>query len=887
MKKTTSILLIFSFLMSVCLMQTAYADSSDYVCDNKAVERSEGLLDALNIDYTYSKLENEVTREAYTRILTGLLNANGSSLATVHGFSDVDEGKMNYKLGYAVNTGIISKSENFYPERIITYAEAIKMAVVALGYANEAQISGGYPYGYMIQASKLKLTSGMDIDSNAPMTYAGMFIILDNLVNIDIRKQTGFGDTYEYQTSKGHTVLTEYFKLEKVMGVIEGDEYTSLYDKNLKAFPGHITIAGEGYLYGGSYVLGERVIAYVTTDEAKDRIVYMHSYETNTRTIYPTDYPCVENGRFCYNDEEVRMSSHVAVLYNGEAYISYQNSDLEIKSGNIQLIDNDNNKSIDVIHINECAIFITADVNVKEGLIFVDGGTKLIDLTSNERYCRILVDGQPSDISAIGKDMVISCYYNKNDEPVCLSVSTKQISGNVNEIALNEQHIYIDGNKYFYNEHFKTKYISDVKPGVNMVFLLDSDGYITSVSSASTDFVFGYMINLKKGTGLSDTTQMKVFTQGGEIKIYDIAKKVRIDSKKYLNASDAVLLSCFYKDGNVKEQLIRYMLNENGEISHIDTEFGYHDHNSGVPTTGFYNENADAFDSLIRYAFNGSDTATTIPYKTTGVMVPYFYMSVYTPVIVVNKDTSLSDEDRFMLTTRNIFMKDRGYVSKNLLPYNVKEDGGVEILVYYDESGVGNSALDTESEYGVVESFNQAIIPATGESGYRLSVFNGSTFRDLYIKDISAIERLYTGADKQKGELPLSPGDFVRFAADARNMIKGIEKDYDESNKLVINYANTGNNSTLRYDIGKVYAKSSASMLMISSTTNTDDIENGTAILKCINTSNIGIIYDSKTEKVSPASYNDIIPYVYSPELCSTVFIRNRYALGYMFVIYR
>jgi len=76
-------------------------------------------------------------------------------------------------------------------------------------------------------------------------------------------------------------------------------------------------------------------------------------------------------------------------------------------------------------------------------------------------------------------------------------------------------------------------------------------------------------------------------------------------------------------------------------------------------------------------------------------------------------------------------------------------------------------------------------------------------------------------------------------------------------------------------------------MLMISSTTNTADIENDTAILKCINTSNIGIVYDSKSKSVSPASYSDIIPYVYSPELCSTVLIRNRYALGYMFVIYK
>lgn len=887
MKKLTSILLIFSLLMSVCLMQTSYAENSNITYDSEAIERSKGLLDALSIDYTYSALENEVTRESYTRILMSLLNAKGSSPATAHGFSDVDEEKMNFMLGYAINTGIISKAEYFNPERNISYAEAIKMAVVALGYANEAQLSGGYPYGYMLQASNLKLTLGMDFDYNSPLTYGNMFAILDNFVNTDIRRQTGFGDKYEYQVTKGHNVLTEYFKLEKIMGIIEGDEYSSLYDKNLKASSGHITIAGEEYLYGGSYILGTRVNAYVTTNEAKNRIIYMHLYETNTKTLYPIDSPCIDNGYFCYNDEEVRISSHVAVLYNGEAYISYQNSDFSIKSGNIVLIDNDNNKSIDVIHINKSDIFITTAVNAKNGLIFVDGGSKVIDLLSSDRYCKIIIDGYDSNINSIGANRVISCYYNKSDEPVCVNVSTKQISGTVSEIASNEQYIYIDGNKYFYNEYFKTNHLSDIKPGVNIGFLLDSNGYITSVSTVSTEMVYGYMINLKGSENLSDTPQMKIFTQAGEIKIYDIAQKVRVDSKKSLGASEAVSLACFYDNSQVKEQLIRYMLNDKGEISYIDTELNYNDHDTGVATTGFYDKNADAFDSLIRYAFNGSNTSTSLPYKTTGVMVPYFYLSTSTPVISVRKDTTLADEDRFTLTTRSMFIKDRGYASKNLLPYNVKEDGGVGFLVYYDQTGLGNATLDTDSPSGVVESFNKAIIPATGESGYRLSVFDGSNFKDLYIKDISTIERLYTGTDKEKGELPLSPGDYIRYAADARGIITGIEKDYDESNKRVINYGNTGNNSTLRYDIGKVYSKSSASMLMVSSTTNAEDITNGTAVLKCINTSNIGIIYDSKTKKVSPASYNDIIPYVYSPELCSTVFIRNRYALGYMFVIYK
>ena len=112
MKKIISVLLIFSLLISFCLIQTSYAETTDSVYDSETIEHFKELLDALNIDYTHLEPEDEVTRETFTRILIGLLNSKGSSPATVHGFSDVDESKMNFMLGYAINTGIISKAEN-------------------------------------------------------------------------------------------------------------------------------------------------------------------------------------------------------------------------------------------------------------------------------------------------------------------------------------------------------------------------------------------------------------------------------------------------------------------------------------------------------------------------------------------------------------------------------------------------------------------------------------------------------------------------------------------------------------------------------------------------------------------------------------------------------
>lgn len=886
-----------SLILFLAILITAVLPTSQVMAEDRGanaeyiriITDTEGLLEALNINYNKTNdTSSEVTRRDYATIIMKLLGAKGNANATVHGFSDVDEGELNFMLGQAINAGIISKADSFNPDRAISYAEAFKMAVVALGYANEAYLSGGYPTGYIAAATKLKLTQGIEFDINSPISYGSMMVLVSNFVNTDIRKQTGFGDTSEYRVEKNHTVLTEYYNLKKLSGVIEGDAVSSLYDKSLKAPAGYITLAGENYIYSGDYTLGTRVTAYATTNEKHNRIAYMKLEDTKTINLYPADNPVLSGNVLSYGDEELKVSAHVAVIYNGQAYMAYSEDDISIKSGSLILIDNDNNNAIDVIHINESEIFIASEINLSDRIIFVSGGSRVIELDTEDIPCRILLNGEISQLKSIPKDAVLSCYYTKDGIPVTLSASTKTVSGVLTEVATSEQQLYVDGVKYYYNEYFKENSLSKMTIGANTVFMLDSNGYITSTNLTVTDMQYGYLVGLEKSAGIGGRAMAKIFTQSGSVKIHNLAQKVRVDAQSTMSAEDAIGLSCFKNDdGSFKEQLIRYSVNANDEVSIVDTEFGRHDHSNGSATTGFYEKNADAYDSLRRYSYPGYDTTATLAYKTTGVMVPYFYLSAYTPVLVVNADKTLSDEDRFSVTTRAMFIKDLRYRCKNMQVYNVKEDGGAEIMVYIDEVGSGSSALDTESAYGIVESFNQAIIPATGETGYRLSLFDGSTFKDLYVKDISMLESLYTGNDKENGELPLSPGDFIRYTADARSIVRSVAKDFDESNKRVLNYATTGDNSTMRYDYGKVYAKSSASMLMISTSDKTADITNGTADLKCINVTNIGVIYDSATKKVSPASYSDIIPYVYSPDMCSTVFIRNRYALGYMFVIYK
>ena len=53
-------------------------------------------------------------------------------------------------------------NSQFDPDAGVTYAEAIKMIIVALGYEEQALAKGGYPDGYVAVADELGILENAD-----------------------------------------------------------------------------------------------------------------------------------------------------------------------------------------------------------------------------------------------------------------------------------------------------------------------------------------------------------------------------------------------------------------------------------------------------------------------------------------------------------------------------------------------------------------------------------------------------------------------------------------------------------------------------------------------------------------------------------------------------
>ena len=104
---------------------------------------------------------NNLTRAEFVTMVMRTITP-GERLPETEGeislFSDVSNKHWAYNaISLAVKKGLINGFEdgNFYPDAQVTYNQAVKILVCALGYGQNAERKGAYPYGYLLEAIEL------------------------------------------------------------------------------------------------------------------------------------------------------------------------------------------------------------------------------------------------------------------------------------------------------------------------------------------------------------------------------------------------------------------------------------------------------------------------------------------------------------------------------------------------------------------------------------------------------------------------------------------------------------------------------------------------------------------------------------------------------------
>lgn len=355
LKKTLAVVLAFAMILSMGL--TSMAAYSDVTAGTK-VSEAVTILSNLGIltgfeDGTF-RPDETVTRAQMAAIICRTLGyedqAQSSMGSTV--FNDVAadhwaSGYINVAQAQQIINGY--GDGNYGPEDLVTYEQAVKMIVSALGYDLAAAAKGGYPTGYLAIASAEGITKNANGTVGDAAKRSAIAVLVYNALEVPLMDQNTWstgtdGDKYG---KISETVLSKYLEVQKWEGIVEVTPYgtyaksgytadtTPEFSLDADAFfqeyigvNGTITLEKYGpntSLYNTTTVdaptdidcslvdvntlAGKKVVAYIGEDEDAEtgnRMVYAIAEKQSANKVTKINMTqLVENGDKYYGDQGV------------------------------------------------------------------------------------------------------------------------------------------------------------------------------------------------------------------------------------------------------------------------------------------------------------------------------------------------------------------------------------------------------------------------------------------------------------------------------------------------------------------------------------------------------------------------------------------------------
>lgn len=230
---------------------TAFAANFTDVADTADYKTAVDNLVALNIvngyeDGTFGP-EKLITRAEASKMIVGtmgpaMMEAAEASKGSSN-FTDVagDHWASGF-IAQGVSKGYINGMGDgtFAPDNNVTYAQVVKMLVCVLGYAEDAEANGGWPNGYINQATSLKVTDGVSAAADTAVNRGQVATLINNALDVPIKGIEGYEQGFkmvdgqlvptpvavtEVYNGKGdsgkyETLLTTYFEAYTVRGRI-------------------------------------------------------------------------------------------------------------------------------------------------------------------------------------------------------------------------------------------------------------------------------------------------------------------------------------------------------------------------------------------------------------------------------------------------------------------------------------------------------------------------------------------------------------------------------------------------------------------------------------------------------------------------------------------
>lgn len=195
-----------------------------------------------------------VTRAEITKMIVDALAERSSAEASTESTKFADVSADHWAKGY-INQGVADgfiagmSDTEFDPDANVTYVQAQKMLVSAIGYETYAQAQGGWPIGYKTYAASLDITKGISgIKDSTELTRAQVAQMIDNAMDTPLcviaswKPEWNGTKTPNLETRDGkegrayETLFTEKHDAYKVYGRVTETNKTGSVDTDKVTF---------------------------------------------------------------------------------------------------------------------------------------------------------------------------------------------------------------------------------------------------------------------------------------------------------------------------------------------------------------------------------------------------------------------------------------------------------------------------------------------------------------------------------------------------------------------------------------------------------------------------------------------------------------------------
>ncbi len=714
--------------------------------------------------------------------LQGISGMQGSMTA----FSDVPADHwaagniaLAHRLGIIHGTG----DGKFLPENSVSRTEAVKMTVSTLGYAPHAEAAGGYPSGYMIWASRLDILKGVSTVDGA-ISRGDAAILIYNALEVSLAEPAEFGtDGGEYTV--GAKTLLDYMGVKSIEGQITATYFAELESGAPKLGEKDIAIGSTVFTDSeNTYfdLIGKKVYLYYkeSGDGTENNILTVLDKSKETILVSATDILDKTTASvFWYEDGANEKSVSIdgaTVLYNGKVAPRIPEN-LTPAMGTVTLIANGG--EVDVISVDAFTNYVVSSVSTAQNKVFFMGGQAPLELEAQDKSI-VFTDNDDKKAVTVYDLIewdVVSVAKSADGSKIRAIRSVQTVEGTVTELS--EKEAVIGGVTYKIAPNIQSQGLEMPEIGMQAIFHLDYLGNIAAVDKGGVrGYKYGFLTGAEMTKGLSSVPRLKIFTENGEMKIFETTEKVETVSGTVANTSLLTSATGLMEGESVKRQLVRFELDGNEKINKILTATDYiYDYNNPLRLEKF---SADYYIDEGRVALGDRTWQSMFIGGDHRSFGGRFLMRTPTKVFVI-PGADAKDEEYKMLDPAKLTHGNDGDNYNRLTFYDVDEDFVVSAMVWdVSASGVsnypkdaGNTALVTGITIGLDEDGAPSrmlnILTPKGETK-ALTVEDdfeclmgvaSTTSEDPYAPIIVSGKR-----DMLNSKMPVSginPGDIIRY----------------------------------------------------------------------------------------------------------------------------